>query len=47
MSINDMNVAGSKIHFTDAIMPLGVTIDRHLTFDTVVQNVRKVAIFES
>jgi len=40
-----VNVAGSIVPFTDAVKLLGVTIDRHLTFDSHIQNVCKAVYY--
>jgi len=39
--LTDVNVAGCVVSLTHTVKLLGVTIDRHLTFDSQVQNVRK------
>ena len=44
-SLTDMNVAGCIVPLTDTVKLLGVTIDRHLTFDAHVQNVCKSAFY--
>jgi len=43
--LTDVNVAGSIVPLTDTVKLLGVTIDRHLTFDSHVQNVCKSAYY--
>lgn len=45
LPLTDVNVAGCVVPFTDTVKILGVTIDRHLTFDTHVQNVCKSAYY--
>jgi len=41
----DVNVAGCIVPLTDTVKLLGATIDRHLTFDSHVQNVCKSAYY--
>jgi len=43
--LTDVNVAGSIVPLTDTVKLLGVTIDRHLTFDSHVLNVCKSAYY--
>ncbi len=43
--LTDVNVAGCAVPLTDTVKLLGVTIDRHLTFDSHVQNVCRSAFY--
>jgi len=45
--LTDVNVAGSIVPLTDTVKLLGVTIDRHLSFDSHVQNVCKSAYYHT
>jgi len=44
-SLIDVNVAGSIVPLTDTVKLLGVTIDRHFTFDSHVQHVCKYVYY--
>jgi len=43
--LTDVKVSGCVVPLTDTVKLLGVTIDRHLTFDSHVQNVCKSAYY--
>ena len=41
LPLNEVNIAGCTVPLSDGIKILGVTIDRHLTYNTRVQNISK------
>jgi hypothetical protein len=45
LPLTDVKVAGCVVPLTDTVKLLGVTLDRHLTFDSHVQNVCKSAYY--